>query len=284
VRRRPALALAAAVVAAGASFAAPSGARASEATATQVRALALRAAGDPAALRALRAIDTVDGRPVDVAAALGDARGAALRSRLRVLAREAGTEAGAPADARRRARAVLSERRFRESLPQPFKGPLQRLGDWLQGLWNRLPGGAGGRWGLAIIAVAIVTAAVSLRGVRRRRGTAEGVAAFGGPGGLAAEGAAALESRADEAERAGDHALAVRLRFRAGLMRLGERDVIPYRPSLTTAEARRRLRSAPFDRLAADFDQITYGGRVARDDDARAAREGWREVLGAGAR
>jgi hypothetical protein len=179
---------------------------------------------------------------------------------------------------------VLSERRFRQSLPQPFKRPLQRLGDWLQGLWNRLPGGPGGRWGFAIVAVAIVAAAIALHGIRRRRGTDEGVAVARGPGGAAAEGAAALERRADEAERAGDHALAVRLRFRAGLMRLGERDVIPNRPSLTTTEARRRLRSAPFDRLAADFDQIAYGGRAARDDDARAAREGWREVLGAGAR
>jgi Domain of unknown function (DUF4129) len=104
-----------------------------------------------------------------------------------------------------------------------------------------------------------------------------------GPG-VAPEGPVALERRADEAERARDHALAVRLRFRAGLMRLGEREVIPYRPSLTTAEARRRLRSEPFDRLATDFDAIAYGGRAAGDDDARAAREGWREVLGAGAR
>jgi uncharacterized protein DUF4129 len=284
VRRRPALALAAAAVAACASFAVPAGAAAGAATAAQVGALAARATDDPAALRALRAIDTVDGRPVDVAAALGDARGAALRARLRLLARQAGEGGAPPADARRRARAVLSERRFRQSLPQPFKRPLQRLGDWLQSLWDRLPGGPGGRWGLAIVAVAIAAAAVSLRGVRRRRGTAECAAAARAPGGAAAEGAAALERRADEAERAGDHALAVRLRFRAGLMRLGERDAIPYRPSLTTAEARRRLRSEPFDRLAADFDQIAYGGRAARDEDARAAREGWREVLGAGAR
>jgi hypothetical protein len=286
VRRGPAPTLAAVAVAAVVLAVAPAGALARAATAAQVRALAARAADDPAALRTLRSIDTVDGRPADVAAALGDARGAALSARLRILAGAAAGGAGdaSPAEARRQARAVLSERRFRRTFPQPLRRPLERLGTWVRDLVDGLPGGPGGRWAIAIVVVAILAAVVSLRGVRRRRGVRGGGAGAHGPGGVAAEGADALERRADEAERAGDHALAVRLRFRAGLMRLGERDVIPYRPSLTTAEARRRLHSEPFDRLAADFDAIAYGGRAAGDDDARAAREGWHEVLGAGAR
>jgi hypothetical protein len=243
-----------------------------------VRGLARRAAGDAAALAALRRVDSVDGRPVALAAALRDARGPALRARLRVLARDAGAGDPAPADAGRRARAVLAERRFHERLPQPLKRPLQRLGEWLEGLWHGIPGGPGGRWTFAVVAVALIAAAVSLRGIRRGRGAA--AAAGAGPGARTApDGPAALERRADEAERAGDHALAVRLRFRAGLQRLGEREAIPYRPSLTTAEARRRLRSEPFDRLAADFDAIAYGGRPAAEDDTRAARSGWRDVL-----
>ena len=280
--RRPALALAALTAAAVlAALGAPAGAAARAASAAEVRALAARAAADPAALAALRSIDTVDGRRVAIAAALRDARGAALRSRLRVLAREAATGAGAPPDARRRARAVLAQGRYHRRLPQPLKGPLERLGDAVRRLLEELPIGVGGRWGLGIVAVAILAAALSLQGVRRRRAAQERAAVARAPAGGPAEGPAALERRAEEAERAGDHALAVRLRFRAGLMRLGERDVIPYRPSLTTAEARRRLRSEPFDRLAADFDAIAYGGRAAGGDDARASREGWDEVLAA---
>jgi hypothetical protein len=276
VIRRSAPLLAAAAVAA--TLAAAPAAHARDASAAEVRALAARAASDPAALERLRAVDTVDGRPLAVAIALDGAEGAALRARLRVLAREAGGGDPVPADASRRARAVLAEGRFHERLPQPLKRPLERLGDWLEDLWSRLPGGPDARWAYAIVVVAVVAAVYSLRGIRRRRGVAASTVA--GPGGRAApEGPAALERRADEAERAGDHALAVRLRFRAGLMRLGEREAIPYRPSLTTAEARRRLRSEPFDRLAADFDAIAYGGRAAGDEDARAARSGWREVL-----
>jgi hypothetical protein len=284
VTRRRAPLLAAAALAA--ALAIPPAACARDASAAQVRALAARAADDPAALELLREVDSVDGWPLAVAAALDGASDAELRARLRVLARQAsgGGDATAAAGARRRARAVLAEGRFHERLPQPLKRPLQRLGDWLEGIWEKLPGGPPARWAYAIIAVALVAGAISLRGIRRRRGVAEtaagGAALRGAP-----EGPAGLERLADEAERAGDHAAAVRLRFRAGLMRLGEREAIPYRPSLTTGEARRRLRSEPFDRLAADFDAIAYGGRKARDEDVSAARSGWREVLeGVGAR
>jgi hypothetical protein len=277
-RRAPLLAAVALALAAGLVVA--PGARARDASPAEVRSLAARAADDPAALERLREVDSVDGRPVAIAAALDGASDAALRARLRVLAREVSTggDGTAAAGARRRARAVLSEGRFHERVPQPLKRPLQRLGDWLEGIWFSLPGGPSGRWAWAIVAVALVTALVSLRGIRRGRSAAERAAAPGALGGPP-EGPGAFERLADEAERAGDPAAAVRLRFRAGLMRLGEREAIPYRPSLTTAEARRRLRSEPFDRLAADFDAIAYGGREARDEDVRAARSGWSDVL-----
>ena len=53
----------------------------------------------------------------------------------------------------------------------------------------------------------------------------------------------ALEREADAAERDGDLDRAVRLRFRAGLLRLGDRGAIHYRPSVTTGEVRRTLDS-----------------------------------------
>ena len=84
-----------------------------------------------------------------------------------------------------------------------------------------------------------------------------------------------LERLADEAERRGDLEIALRLRFRAGLLRLARADRLPARPSLRTYEARRILRNARFDRLARDFDEIVYGRRPPRPADVRFAREEW---------
>ena len=77
----------------------------------------------------------------------------------------------------------------------------------------------------------------------------------------------ALERAADEAERDGDLDRAVRLRFRAGLLRLGDRGAIRYRPSVTTGEVRRTLDSRRFDDLAGTFEAVTYGGRAADRPD-----------------
>jgi hypothetical protein len=89
-----------------------------------------------------------------------------------------------------------------------------------------------------------------------------------------------LERLAAEAEYRGDLEIALRLRFRAGLLRLAQARVLPARPSLRTFEARRVLRDPRFDRLARDFDEVVYGRRPARPDDLVAAREEWPHVLG----
>ena len=47
----------------------------------------------------------------------------------------------------------------------------------------------------------------------------------------------------------------------------------------TTGAIAEQLHSPVFDRLGDDHDAIAYGGRAAEEDDASAAREGWREVL-----
>ena len=61
----------------------------------------------------------------------------------------------------------------------------------------------------------------------------------------------------------GDLEAALRLRFRAGLLRLDARGAIEFRPSISTHEVRRALRSEDFDALAATFDDVVYGGRAA---------------------
>ena len=50
-----------------------------------------------------------------------------------------------------------------------------------------------------------------------------------------------LDRRADAAEAAGDLEAALRLRFRAGLLRLDARGAIVFRPSISTHEVRRKL-------------------------------------------
>jgi hypothetical protein len=88
-----------------------------------------------------------------------------------------------------------------------------------------------------------------------------------------------LERDADAAERAGDFERAVRLRFRAGLLRLGDRGAIDYRPSLTTSEVRALLGSETFEHLAATFEHVTYGEQPAGPPDAAAARTEWPHVI-----
>jgi hypothetical protein len=90
-----------------------------------------------------------------------------------------------------------------------------------------------------------------------------------------------LERRAAEAEAAGNLEAALRLRFRAGLLRLDARGAIDFRPSISTHEVRRALRSSDFDGLSATFDDVVYGGRSPERSDVVSARERWPDVVSA---
>jgi len=191
-----------------------------------------------------------------------------------------------PDAARRDAQHILSDRRFRSSsTPRPLRGPLRWLGDRIESVFGPI-----GRWlglvpgwlwlvvlGLAVAAVAVVAVIASRR---RRRRVAHAPA--GKPFVTAAEDSedpSELERAADAAERDGDLARALRLRFRAGLLRLGDRGAIRYRPSVTTGEVRRTLASPRFDDLAGTFEAVTYGGRPADRPDVDASRREWPHVL-----
>src|SRR5262249_54540448 len=91
----------------------------------------------------------------------------------------------------------------------------------------------------------------------------------------------APEKRAAAAEGAGGLSTALRLRFRAGLLRLDARGAISFRPSISTFEVRRALRSSDFDGLAATFDDVVYGGREPERSDVVAARDRWPAVVSA---
>ncbi|HVL95111.1 MAG TPA: DUF4129 domain-containing protein [Solirubrobacteraceae bacterium] len=273
----------AAAVAALLWLAAP--AAASEVTAGELRALAERARSDPAALAELRAVDRVDGAPVDLRAALAGASPAQAGARAQALAAGLGP-APAPdaARARERARGVLAEKRFREtSLPRPFRRPLRWIGERLRpvaravddavsALGSVVPGGKLVAW---LLVAAALAAAVTL--LLRRRAAAPpreraAAAALG-------HDPRALEAAAADAERAGDWEAAVRLRFRAGLLRLAERELVDDPAARTTGELVALLRSPRFEALGTRFDAIAYGGEPAAAADAAQAREEWPRVL-----
>lgn len=189
-----------------------------------------------------------------------------------------------PDAARGAARDILRDRRFhRDPAPRPLRGPLQWLGDRLQtvGEWvarvlRPVPGFV---WlGLAIAVVAAVVARIIVLS-RRRHVTGDRHGGASPAVDTAPEDPGALDREADDAERRGDLERAVRLRFRAGLLRLGDRGAITYRPSVTTREVRRALGSDTFDDLARTFEAVAYGGRAARPPDVDAARREWPRVL-----
>ena len=273
-----------AVAAVAALLAAPA-ALADSATGTEVKRLAASAAaGDATALAQLRRVDSVDGRPVDLEAAL-DAEGSELEARLATLAAGgAATQAGA-GDARTEAADILDERRFHESrVPRPLHGVLEWIGDKLRFLarpfdWlaGRLPGGWTTLW-IAIGALVVVLAAfVATRLGRRRGGRLLDAAAVRRTG--RAPDPARLERDADKAERGGDLDLALRLRFRAGLIRLARAEVIPGHEPLTSGQLRRLVGSRSFDRLALDLDEVVYGDVPASTEQVGRARESWPRVL-----
>jgi hypothetical protein len=88
-----------------------------------------------------------------------------------------------------------------------------------------------------------------------------------------------LERQADDAEARGDYSAAVRLRFRAGLLRLDHAGAIRLGPSLTAGQVARRLSLDAFDAVAREFETVAYGGHDADHDAVTAARRGWSRVL-----
>jgi hypothetical protein len=187
--------------------------------------------------------------------------------------------------AREQARSILSQPRYRgSSVPRPLHGALVWVGRKLAPLvrpyhWlgRHVPGGDATVWvllgGIAIvIAASVAHRTASRRGGRRLEQLERArLPSEADPG--------KLERAADEAERSGDHELALRLRFRAGLLRLASARVIPLRDSLTNGEVRRLLRLREFDALARTHDEVVYGGRTASAGDSGFARESWPRVL-----
>lgn len=271
--------------------ASPAGAE--ELTLEQFETLVERAPAEPGALDRLRRVDRVDGRPLDMARALDGAEGADLERRLESLRLDTaggpGDGATSPAatadDSRAEARRILDGRRFNRSpVPRPLRGVLRWLGDVLRPVgeplakaWDRVSGNALAMGALAGLVMA-AAALVSTRAIRRRAasGVARSRRARRDGGALDPE---ELERQALAAEHSGDLATALRLRFRAGVVRLDRAGIVDDQPALTTGELTRRLTSPRLRHLATAFEEVAYGGRPATAGDVDEARAGWPRVL-----
>lgn len=198
----------------------------------------------------------------------------------------AGLAAADPARARDAARDILSEEPFAgRDFPRPFQGFLRRLGElfvdpvrrFLSDVGDALPDAGSPPWialalGVVVLAAVVASRLIADRGRERPRRLA-------GHADERGTDPADLERRADEAERQGRLAEALRLRFRAGLIRLDSAGAVEFRPGLTNRAVSRALRSPRFDSLAGHFDEVVYGGRSATAGDVGEARSGWPAVL-----
>jgi hypothetical protein len=88
-----------------------------------------------------------------------------------------------------------------------------------------------------------------------------------------------IDRWAADAEDAGDHQKAVRLRFRAGLLRLQRAGVIVNQQAQTDRQLSASLHSPTFDGLADRHERILYAGDRATAADAATARTDWPRVL-----
>jgi hypothetical protein len=185
--------------------------------------------------------------------------------------------------ARRVAEDVLDGDRFQaDPSPRPLRGPLEWLGDRLRDVFEpigrALASLPGPTWVPVVALLGAVVALLLWRYAPRRERLASGER-VARPRATTDVSAADLEAAAARAERAGDRDLALRLRFRAGLLRLDEVGAIELGPGVTTTEMRARVRSGVFDELADDFEAVAYSEHLASEDELVAAKHGWPVVV-----
>jgi hypothetical protein len=193
-------------------------------------------------------------------------------------------------EARRIVNDILTDPRFTPrqnetiftKLGRALTGFVQRAINWL----NRVVLGvgddsAGGRflfWTIVTVLIIVLAAVVASR-LARRRSEAAAVARRHHEE-TVPETPEALEEQAELALTEGRDEDAIRLYYQAGLIRLGNRGIIEYRPSLTSGEVAEQLRLAVFDHIAGSFDSIAYGHRPAGPNEVTASKNGWQELLG----
>jgi|GEM_PF-6531771 len=84
-----------------------------------------------------------------------------------------------------------------------------------------------------------------------------------------------LENLSDKAEQEGHLDLALRYRFRAGLLRLNEMEIISFHPSITNAQWQLIIDNESFNMITKDFNDVTYGERTCDVQHLSRARSSW---------
>lgn len=191
-------------------------------------------------------------------------------------------------EARRIARQILEQDRFQEPpFPRPLQGVIRRIADllegpgnvvrgWYESLVEMVPGREATVW-IVLGAVVVVVAAVLSGRLARRRAGRDAIRAPGA--GSVSIDPADLEAAARNAEAKGDLESSLRLRYRAGLLRLDAQGVIELTPSITNGTLTRIVPSSTFATLTRTFDEVIYGRRPVAEEDVAQARTGWERAL-----
>ncbi len=198
--------------------------------------------------------------------------------------------------ARRQAQEILAKPPFKthtsSPTPRPFAGVLHFLGKWIDRILGPVvrflrkdllsPVGNGfdnifGHWWPYVLGVILLLLGFGVSWIMiRRRQRINAVPTISGLlGSSALEDPLELEQAAEEAESKGYLADAIRLRFRAGLLRLEKDGVIANLSIRTVRELVTKLSSPTFNLLATRYEEIVYAKMMPDNSDVDQARLGW---------
>lgn len=185
-----------------------------------------------------------------------------------------------PDDARDDARRILEREEYQpKDVPRPFRGVLRWIADRLEPVADAVGQVLGSTAATVLIVAALVVGAVLVAVLAIRRRNAAVAKADRGARQAMQRDPDELDRLATEAERQGDLEQALRLRFRAGLLRLDRLGAIRFHDGITSEQVAARLRRAEFDELRRTFDEVVYGRRPPTTPDLDQARDRWPELL-----
>lgn len=240
-------------------------AAAEDITSQELADLVAEAGDDTESFDRLKNVTSVDGMPANVDTILdGSIQDTAIRLETlrQVLRGSTGSLDGS--ELRAEAAEITSKPPF-AAAPATGSGPLDRVWRFLGSLF-----GSEGAQGIALLAIAIVALVVAVWVLRRlvnKSGRVPHIAT------AAAEKAKRdLYAEAQTAAAAGDHETAVRLLFLDGAEYLEAHQAVASAATTSTSTVRSIAQETKFlDR----FDEIVYGGRIARDQDVSESDSAW---------
>ena len=191
-----------------------------------------------------------------------------------------------PSQVRSAVEEVLSRPEFRALEPTPIERAQRWVAERLQRLLTTV---VGGRPGTALVGVVVVAGLVALAGmgVRFARGVKRDPAARGRARPARRRTPRDWTAEAEEHERAGRWAAAVRCRYRALVATLADAGIVEEIPGRTAGEYRREVGSAvpeagsAFDAASEVFERAWYGDAPSGPAEAEQVRDLSERVLDA---